>query len=194
MRDPLALELLALCQDADVSPAELLAALFDPAGKFQPGPNEAVGILEAYCSNPAREPGEDCSTVEKRNEPTVLRRSVTPSPAPTPFCTATNHLGDPCKARSLKYTDLCYHHHPDTAIEANLHSRRAGSAPRRRLAPDPLPNLDLSTPGGLRLANETLMRHALQGSIPTHRLNQAIRALRIAYDNLPFPQGLAPGQ
>lgn len=257
MRDPLGLELLALCHELGISPAELLDALTNPAVGSHPaasngriphpddGPhvgtpspaasvgegwgegldalttpaptssvprpagsrevhphhpfnnpasivppiaNEASTKLEQYCSTPLPESGEDCSTVEKRNAPTTARRPVTPSANPAPFCTATNHLGEPCKARSLKTTNLCYHHHPDTAREANIHSRRAGSAPRRPAYPDPFEDLDYSTPDGLRRANETITRLILTGAIPAHRLNQAINALRIAYEHQPlFP-------
>ena len=209
MRDPLALELLVLCQDLGISPADLLATLTGPAqpvsvprpegsseaphhdpaklpaSYLEATPNEALTTPEQYCSTPFPESEEYCSTVEKRNA-RPERRPITPAAEPTMFCTAANHLGEPCKARALKHTDRCYHHHPDTALEANLHSRRAGSAPRRVPAPDPLQAVDLSTPHGLRTANETLLRLALTGDVPTHRLNQAINALRMAYDHSPI--------
>ena len=204
MRDPLALELLAICQDLGISPAALLHALTNPpdasvprpggsaeaprhpasnpASFVQPIANDARAMPEQYCSTPLPESGEDCSTVEKRNA-RPARRRVTPSANPTPFCTATNHLGEPCKARALKTTNLCFHHHPDTALEANIHSSRAGSAPRRPAYPDPLPDLDYSTPDGLRRANETITRLILTDALPTRRLNQAVTSLRIAYEH-----------
>lgn len=211
-RLPLDPFLLAICQDLDVSPDDLLAALLapthpgsvsrpeatgdahshdaasNPASSVEAIANEDSSNTEVYCSTPLSESEQYCSTVEKRNARTTARRTVTAAAHPTPFCTATNHLGEPCKARALKRTNLCYHHHPDTAREANVHSRRAGSTPRRPAYPDPFEDLDYSTPDGLRRANETITRLILTGAIPAHRLNQAIHALRIAYEHQPlFP-------